>query len=241
MKCLNGIQQFVLMALYRATKFIIATKEVGSEHHEWKTQNGPDACLCQMSKFHHQISISNELLRMCTLCVRLFFSTLLQWIFIYAKTFQLFNFKTGLDGEVCSSDFNVQNGNSVGAGRCLWLAYFTYYHIVRLASFLRWFHLWRVDSSPAFCLVQWHTDTQHRKDMLHKSVAAEKETYVKNYVKFINTRCSVSSQEQTLRRELRIRSASCSGVFLTNFEVIMRYCVDCLIWLLQQNDFKRRN
>ena len=170
-------------------------------------------CL-QTSKFHHQISISNELLRMCTLCARLFFSTLLQWKFIYAKTFQLFNFKTRLDGEVCSSDFNMQNGNSVGAGRCLWLAYFTYYHIVRLASFLRWFHLWRVDSSPAFCLVQWHTDTQHRKDMLHKSVAAEKETYVKNYVKFINTRCSVSSQEQTLRRELRIRSASCSGVFL---------------------------
>ena len=58
-------------------------------------------------------------------------------VFIYAKTFQLFNFKTRLDGEVCSSDFNMQNGNSVGAGRCLWLAYFTYYHIVRLASFLR--------------------------------------------------------------------------------------------------------
>ena len=54
MKCLNGIQQFVLMALYRATKFIIATKEVGSGHHEWKTQNSPDAYLCQMSKFHHQ-------------------------------------------------------------------------------------------------------------------------------------------------------------------------------------------
>ena len=136
--------------------------------------------------------------------------------------------KRGLMVKFARPDFNMQNGNSVGAGRCLWLAYFTYYHIVRLASFLRWFHLWRVDS-PAFCLVQWHTDTQHRKDMLvlHKSVAAEKATYVKNYVKFINTRCSVSSQEQTLRRELRIRSASCSGVFLTNFEVIMRYCVDC--------------
>ena len=53
------------------------------------------------------------------------------------KNFQLFNFKTRPDGEVCSSHFNMQNGNSVRAGRCLWLAYFTYYHIVRLASFLR--------------------------------------------------------------------------------------------------------
>ena len=94
--CFNGL-------IYRATKFIRATKEVGSGHHEWKTQNSTDAYLCQMSEFHHKISISNELLRMCTLCVRLFFSTLLQWKFIYAKTFQLFNFKTRLDGEVCSS------------------------------------------------------------------------------------------------------------------------------------------
>ena len=32
--------------------------------------------------------------------------------------------------------------------------------------------------------MQWHTDTQHRKGMLHKSVAAEKETYVTKYFKF---------------------------------------------------------
>ena len=48
------------------------------------------------------------------------------WINVYfklRKTFQLSNFKTRLDGEVCSSDFNMQKGNSERAGRCLWLAY----------------------------------------------------------------------------------------------------------------------
>ena len=198
---------------------------MGSGHHEWKTQNSPDAYLCQMSKFHHKISISNELLRMCTLCVRLLFSTLLQWKFIYAKTFQLFNFKTRLDGEVCSSDFNMQNGNSVRAGRCLWLAYFTYYHIVRLASFLRCFHLWRVDSSPAFCLVQWHTDTQHRKGMLHKSVAAEKETYVTNYFKFKHeVQCFITrtNTENRVEDTKRIAQRSIFIELWGNHEILCR-------------------
>ena len=196
-------------------------------------------CLCQTSKFHHQVSILNELLRMCTLCAILFFSTLLQWKFIYAKTFQLSNFKTRLDGEVCSSDLNMQKGNSVRAGRYLW-CWLTYCHIVRFASFLRWFHLWRVDSSPVFCLEQWHTDTQHRKDMLHKSVATEKETYVTYYFSALKFTHEVQCFIAITNTEKRVESTKCSREFLTNFEV-MRYCVDCLVWILKQNDFKRRN
>ena len=103
MKCLNGIQQFVLMALYRATKFIIATKEVGSGHHEWKTQNSPDAYLCQISKFHHQnLDFEQAFSNVHSLCEIIVFNSTARE-FIYAKTFQLFNFKTRLDGEVCSS------------------------------------------------------------------------------------------------------------------------------------------
>ena len=49
---------------------------------------------------------------------------------------------------------------------------------------------------------------------------------------------SVSSQDETLRRELKIRREA--ELFLTNFEVIhlvMKRCVECLILHLKQNDF----
>ena len=49
-------------------------------------------------------------------------------------------------------------------------------------------------------------------------------------------RRSVSSPDETPRRELKIRS----GVFLTNFEVfhlVMKHCVECLIFLLKQSHF----
>ena len=196
-------------------------------------------CSCQTSKFHHQVSISNELLRICTLCAILFFSTLLQWKSIYAKTFQLSNFKTRLDGEVCSSDFNMQNGNSARDGRCLW-CWLTHCHIVRFASFLRWFRLWRVDSSPVFCSEQWHTDTQHRKDMLHTTVATEKETYVTYYFSALKFKHEMQCFIAITNTEKRLESTKRSGEFLTNFEVT-RYCIDCLVWILKQNDFKRRD
>ena len=54
-------------------------------------------------------------------------------------------------------------------------------------------------------------------------------------------RRSVSSPVETLRRELKIRR--CSGVFLTNFKVfhlVMKHCVECLILLLKQHDFRRQ-
>ena len=48
-------------------------------------------------------------------------------------------------------------------------------------------------------------------------------------------RRSVSSPDETLRRELK--NTTCSGVFLTNFEVfhlVMKQCVEYLILLLKQ-------
>ena len=53
-----------------------------------------------------------------------------------------------------------------------------------------------------------------------------------------NMRCSVSSPDETPRRELK--NTTRSGVFLTNFEVFhleMKHCVECLIFLLKQNHF----
>ena len=53
-----------------------------------------------------------------------------------------------------------------------------------------------------------------------------------------NMRCSVSSPDETPRRELKIRRAA--EYFLTNFEVfhlVMKHCVECLIFLLKQNHF----
>ena len=41
------------------------------------------------SKFHHQV----------------FFSTLLPWEFMYL---QIYHFKAGVGGEICSSDVNIQ-------------------------------------------------------------------------------------------------------------------------------------
>ena len=40
-----------------------------------------------------------------------------------------------------------------------------------------------------------------------------------------------------------VENMTCSGAFLTNFEVfplVMKHCVECLILLLKQNDFRRR-
>ena len=55
-------------------------------------------------------------------------------------------------------------------------------------------------------------------------------------------RCSLSSPDETPRRELKIRHAA---EFLTNFEVhvspVMKHCISCLILLLKQNNFSRRN
>ena len=54
-------------------------------------------------------------------------------------------------------------------------------------------------------------------------------------------RRSVSSPDETLR-ELKILRAE--EYFLTNVEVfllVMKHCVECLILLLKQNDFRRRN
>jgi len=97
----------------------------------------------------------------------------------------------------------------------------TYCHIVRFASFLRWFHLWRVDSSPAFCLVQWHTDTQHRKDMLHKSVAAEKETHVKFK---LEVQCFVTrtNREKRVENTKRIAQRSIFDELWGNHEILCR-------------------
>ena len=42
----------------------------------------------------------------------------------------------------------------------------------------------------------------------------------------------------------RVENTMCSGVVLMNFEVfhlVMKHCVECLILLLKQNDFRRRN
>ena len=56
-------------------------------------------------------------------------------------------------------------------------------------------------------------------------------------------RRSVSSPDETPRRELKIRGAAeLSGMFLTNFEVIhlvMKHYVEYLILLLEQKDFRR--
>ena len=55
-------------------------------------------------------------------------------------------------------------------------------------------------------------------------------------------RRSFSSPDETLRRELKIRRAP--EYFLTDVEVfllVMKHCVECLILLLKQNDFRRRN
>ena len=44
--------------------------------------------------------------------------------------------------------------------------------------------------------------------------------------------------------EKRVENTTRSGVFLMNFEVfhlVMKRCVECLILLLKQNDFRRRN
>ena len=52
-------------------------------------------------------------------------------------------------------------------------------------------------------------------------------------------RHSVSSTDETLRRELKIRRRG--GVFLTNFEVfdrVMKCCVECLILLLKQHELE---
>ena len=50
--------------------------------------------------------------------------------------------------------------------------------------------------------------------------------------------CSVSSQDETLGRDLKTRREA--EFFLANFEVfhlVMKCCVECLILLLKQNDF----
>ena len=55
-------------------------------------------------------------------------------------------------------------------------------------------------------------------------------------------RRSVLSPDETPRRELKIRRAA--EYFLTNFEVfhlMMKHCVEFLILLLKQNDFRRTN
>ena len=84
-------------------KFIIATKEVGSGHHEWKTQNSPDAYLCQMSKFHHQnLDFERASSNVHSLCEIILFNSTAMEIHL-CKNFPTFNFKTRLDGEVCSS------------------------------------------------------------------------------------------------------------------------------------------
>ena len=57
-----------------------------------------------------------------------------------------------------------------------------------------------------------------------------------------NVRHSVSSPDETLRRELKIRHAM--EYFLTNLEVfhlVMKHCIELLILLLKQNYFRRRN
>ena len=108
-------------------KFIIATKEVGSGHHEWKTQNSPDAYLCQMSKFHHQnLDFERASSNVHSLCEIIVFNSTARE-FIYAKSFQLLISKRGLMVKFARPDFNMQNGNSLRAGRCLWLAYLLSY------------------------------------------------------------------------------------------------------------------
>ena len=44
--------------------------------------------------------------------------------------------------------------------------------------------------------------------------------------------------------EKRVENTTCNRVFLMNFEVfhlVMKHCVECLILLLKQNGFRRRN
>ena len=71
--------------------------------------------------------------------------------------------------------------------------------------------------------------------------------------RIFNSLLGVSSGDETLhlmfdilhetpRRELKIRRAA--EYFLTNFDVfylVMKHFVECLILLLKQNDFRRRN
>ena len=57
-------------------------------------------------------------------------------------------------------------------------------------------------------------------------------------------RCSVSSPDETLRKEMKIQREGGGGGFLMNFEVfylVIKHCAKCLISLLKQNDFRRRN
>ena len=52
---------------------------------------------------------------------------------------------------------------------------------------------------------------------------------------------SVSSPDEAPGRELKFTTRN--GVFLTNFQVfhmLMKHCVECLILLLKQNDFRRK-
>ena len=53
--------------------------------------------------------------------------------------------------------------------------------------------------------------------------------------------CNISSMRRSVER---VENTTRSGVFLMNFEVfhlVMKRCVECLILLLKQNDFRRRN
>ena len=59
--------------------------------------------------------------------------------------------------------------------------------------------------------------------------------YIKN-----ETQCFITRWNT----EKRVENTTRSGVFLTNFEMfhlVMKHCVSCLILLLKQNDFRRRN
>ena len=50
-------------------------------------------------------------------------------------------------------------------------------------------------------------------------------------------RRSVSSGDETLKRDLKIRLAAEFELF----HLVMKHCVECLILSLKQNDFRRRN
>ena len=55
---------------------------------------------------------------------------------------------------------------------------------------------------------------------------------------------SVSSQDETLTHEKRVENTTQRGVFLKNFKefhLVMKHCVECLILVLKQNDFRERN
>ena len=71
--------------------------------------NGPYAWLCHTSKFHHRASSERKILRICTCCAWLFYSTLLPWEFIYAKLCNFTISKRG--GKICSSDVNIHKGH----------------------------------------------------------------------------------------------------------------------------------